>query len=307
MSRKARVDYPGAYHHIMSRGFKREALFEDDDDYKYYLNCIEEFKGDGYKILEYCLMPNHTHILMRTGEIPLQKILHSINIRYANYKSRKRGLPVPIFQGRPKSIVILGNQYLKVVSRYILRNPVKAGITQNLNEYKWCSYKYLNKIKEPGWYDNQEVLKLFGKNKLNAIKKYKEFVRLPLKADDKEYPLELYEGLAAGSKIIYEKVLKGINKFKRQENKSFTRKIDWAKRIRKIVKENKITIEEVRTCHSKKMIKIKRRIAYIMKVLNHQETYEILSFLGISRPALSRYLKEMKEEIKKGKIKIETI
>ena len=75
MVRQARIDFPGAIHHIMSRGFKRELLFEDSEDYKYYISCIEKFKGYGYKILEFTLMPNHTHLLLQTGEVKLQKIL----------------------------------------------------------------------------------------------------------------------------------------------------------------------------------------------------------------------------------------
>ena len=93
MARQPRFDYAGAYHHIMSRGFKRERIFDDAEDYEFYLDCLEYYKNYDYKVLEYSLMPNHTHIEMHTGEVRLQKILKSINTRYAIYKVRKRGLP----------------------------------------------------------------------------------------------------------------------------------------------------------------------------------------------------------------------
>ncbi len=64
MGRKACIDYPGAFHYIMSCGFKREILFDDVEDYKFYLSRFQEFKGYGYKILEYCLMLNYIYILL---------------------------------------------------------------------------------------------------------------------------------------------------------------------------------------------------------------------------------------------------
>jgi REP element-mobilizing transposase RayT len=302
MGRQARIDYPGAYHHIISRGFKRERIFEDEEDYKYYLECLTEFTEYEYKILEYALMPNHIHLLMQTAEIPLQKILKSINTRFAMYKVRKRGLPGPVFQGRPKSILITGEEHLKTVGRYILRNPKKAGLTEKLN-YKWSSYKLLTKVKTPEWYDNSVILSEFNKNKIKAIEEYKKFISQPLKSDDKEYPIEKFSGIAAGNKILFENILKKVNKNKRKNNEKYIRKIDWQKRIKNILKENKLTLEKIKNENTTEILEVKQKIAYILKKICHLETKIIMKYLSISQPTLSRYVKKIKTEIANGKIK----
>jgi len=252
MSRQARNSYPNCYYHIMSRGFKRELLFDDDDDYKYYIDCLEKYKNYNYKIIEYSLMPNHTHILLKTGDIPLQKILKSINTRYAIYKSRKRGLPGPIFQGRPKSILIIGEKHLKTVARYILRNPLKAKLIQNIKSYKWCSYKYLTNFVSPEWYDNKIIINSFNKNKKEAIKLYKEFILSKIKEDELDYPLECFSGIDAGTKVLYEKFLKKSFYNKRINKKTYTRKIKWNKRIEKIIFKYGNTIEKLILDQTKK-------------------------------------------------------
>jgi hypothetical protein len=216
---------------------------------------------------------------------------------------RKRGLPGPIFQGRPKSILIVGEEYLKTVARYILRNPVKAGLSENLN-YKWSSYKFLNKNKIPDWYDNSVILSGFNKNKLKAIKEYKEFIRKPLKADDKEYPLEKFAGIAGCNKKLYEKILKKVKKDKRKANKTYTRKIDWNKRIEKILKKSGKTINELQKTKIKNNVEIKRKIAYIMHELMLCESKEISEYLGISQSTLSSYIINIKERIQKNELKV---
>ena len=303
MPRQASIDYYGAYHHIMSRGFKRELLFDDKEDYIYYLECLDEFIDYGYKILEYSLMPNHIHLLLKTKDIRLQKILKSINTRYAMYKVRKRGLPGPIFQGRPKSILITGKAHLQVVARYIIRNPLKAGITKRLGEYRWSSYKYLNKIKIPDWYDNGEILKEFSKNRYEAIRMYKKYIRKPLKTDDKEYPLEIYSGIAAGSKVIYEKIIKMIGKEKRDYARKQLKESDSQKIIRNILKKNKMKLSDIIGNKKNSSIEIRSQIAYIMKEIFHKERYEVKEYLEISDSALSRYIKRVATQIRDGDIK----
>lgn len=302
MTRQARIDYPGAYHHIMKRGFKRELLFEEAEDYEYYLASLDRFKNYEFIVLEYCLMPNHIHLLIKTGpKVRVQKILKSVNTRYALYKSRKRGLPGPIFQGRPKSILVTDEGYLKILGRYILRNPVKAGITVRLSSYKWSSYNLMAKFKTPDWYDNSEITGIFSSDNHEGIKLYKEFIRKPLKEDEKEYPLELFSGIAAGSKEIYENILKLVKKDKRGKQKIYIRKIDWQKRIKHILAKEKLTIDDIKN-NKKKSIKLKQKISYIMKEIYHLDTQYIISYLSISQQTLSRYINQICEKIKNNKL-----
>gem|GEM_PF-5328362 len=289
----------------MSRGFKREAIFKDEGDYLYYLDCFDRFKDQGYKIIEYCLMPNHTHMLIQTGEeVRLQKILKSINTRYAVYKSKKRDFPGPVFQGRPKSILITGSEYLTTVARYILRNPVKAGLVNEINKYKWSSYKLLAKLKTPDWYDDSIVLGMFSSNQANAIKLYKDFIRKPLREDDKEYPLELFNRIAVGNKMIFEKILRKLKKDKR---KIGSREINGEKIISTILEENRLKIETIQDSNSKKVVEARRRIVYVMKEICHKESSEIMKYLKIRKSALSNYVNEIYRKIQKKDLKLEEI
>ena len=154
-----------------------------------------------------------------------------------------------------------------------MRNPAKAGIVERLNQYKWSSYNLMTKLNVPSWYDNVEVLKIFSEEKILAIKLYKEYISKPLKEyiskplkeDDKEYPLELFSGIAVGSKNIYEKILNKINKNKRSKDKQYLRKINWRKRIANILDKNNITMDDLRKKNSKKILKSSKKYLIFLK------------------------------------------
>jgi REP element-mobilizing transposase RayT/DNA-binding MarR family transcriptional regulator len=297
MARQARIDYPYAYHHIISRGFKREFLFEDSEDYLYYLNCLKKFKNYGYKILEYCLLPNEIHLLLKTGNrIRLQKILKSINTRYALYKSKKRGYSGPVFQGRPKSILIIDEKYLKIIARYILREPMKIGLVEELIFYEWNSYKLLTILEIPEWYDNSEILNSFSENKSDSFELYKRYINEPLKNDEKVYPLEIFNGIAGGTKLLYEIVKKKINNnLSVTKANSIKTENSWLNHINKILYDNKITIKELKLKNTHKHLIIKQKIAYILKEIYHLETKKIVEYLSISQSTLSRYIKKLQK------------
>ncbi len=296
MPRQARFDYESAFHHIMSRGFKREKIFDDEKDYKYYLDCLDYFKNYGYKVFEYCLMPNHTHIAMQTFKVRLQDILRSINTRYALYRSRRRRLPGPIFQGRPKSILIENTEQLKIVGRYILRNPKRAGLCKRLAGYKWSSYGLIGANDTPDWHDNSLILNEFSEEREEAINLYKKYIEKPQKVDERDYPLDVFGGIVAGSKEFYEKIIKKFGKDRRRKiTHNIPRKIDYERIIKEISIEEGIRFEDLLWRHDKKAIEIKQKIAYILKEMCHKKTAEIKKYLKISQPTLSRYVIEVKK------------
>ncbi len=158
MPRQPRFDYIGAFHHIMNRGYHGNIIFKSDDDFNYYLNCIENVKRFNFKIISYCIMSNHTHLLIQSGPVHLSRVMKSINSRFASwwmYKHQKRG---PIFQGRFKSILVENTKYIKLLSRYIHRNPLKANLCTTLGKYKWSSYKIMSQRYRPEWYDDTVLL-----------------------------------------------------------------------------------------------------------------------------------------------------
>lgn len=306
MARQARLDYEGAFQHIMSRGFKKEKLFHDEQDYKYYIDGIEFYKKNGYKILAYCLMPNHVHLLIKTGQVRLQHILKLLNNRYAQYKARKRGLPGPIFQGRPKSILIESAAQLKIVGHYILNNPVKAGLCKRAEEYPWCSYNLIGNSAAPDWFDDSIILAEFSNVRKDAITMYKNYINIQSPGNNSDYPLKLFRGNVAGSKEFYESILLKFKKDNRKQKSPIqeSRIIDINNIIDAKLKNAGITIEDIRTCKSHKVIGLKKELAYLLKELGHKESAEVRQYLGISESALSRYVLQIKKKIIAGDLKL---
>jgi putative transposase len=141
MSRKQRVWFPGAIYHITSRGNRKAAIFSDKYDHLKYLDILDETRGKYPFVLHtYCLMTNHTHLLLETIEHHPKDIMKMLNSRYAMYFNKRHDLTGHVFQGRYGSEMITSTKYLLEVSRYIHLNPVKANIVHSPKEYPWSSY-----------------------------------------------------------------------------------------------------------------------------------------------------------------------
>lgn len=180
MARPLRVEYPGAFYHVMHRGNAGEDIFISRRDrerfLEYLANTVERFE---IKIHTYCLMSNHYHLLVETPHPNLSQAIKWINVSYAAYFNRKRRRKGHLFQGRFKSILVDADEYLKHLSRYIHLNPLRAEIVNMLPEYKWSSYlAFIGKAKVHDWLETDWMLSLFGKKRKLAAKNYQAFVEM---------------------------------------------------------------------------------------------------------------------------------
>jgi len=157
MARQPRIEYPGAYYHVMSRGDRRERIFEDDEDRKGFLRVLEETCGRcGWQVVSWVLMGNHFHLQIHTPEPNLvtgmKWMLGTYTIRF----NRRHRLTGHLFQGRYKAIPIEEGDYLLRVSDYIHLNPVRAGLVDwekggdVLKGYLWSSYLEIAGYGKPG-------------------------------------------------------------------------------------------------------------------------------------------------------------
>ncbi len=147
MPRTARVLVDQGYYHIVTRGIDRRRLFRYKQDYELFLDIIATYlKRFKVHIMNYCLMPNHVHLLMKAelaSDLPL--FMKAILQVYAA-KFRKKYKSVGfVFQNRYKSRLIDNDVYLLECARYIERNPVRAKIVEDVAEYPWSSYHYYAK------------------------------------------------------------------------------------------------------------------------------------------------------------------
>jgi putative transposase len=143
MPRIARIIAPGYPHHITQRGNNRATVFFDDEDRQIYLKLLEGYADKNHiQICAWCLMNNHIHLLAVPGtESSLARGIGLTNQMYTQYLNRKLKQSGRIWQNRFFSCVVENEQYLWAVARYIERNPLKAGLAELVEEYRWSSAK----------------------------------------------------------------------------------------------------------------------------------------------------------------------
>jgi REP-associated tyrosine transposase len=201
MARQIRVEYPGAFYHVTSRGNERKSIFRSKQDREKFLEYLQSASERyGAIIHAYCLMDNHYHILIETPDGNLSRIMQHINGAYTTYYNVKRQRSGHLFQGRFKAVLVQMDEYAKELSRYIHLNPVRAKMVARPEEYAWSSYTYYaSEKKAPAWLNRSFILGYFGKKLITSQRKYKTFVERML---DKEYrnPLsDIHFSLVLGS------------------------------------------------------------------------------------------------------------
>ncbi len=176
MARRARLKADDAIFHIMCKSISEVDLFKEDEDKKKYLSLIKKYKElYKFKLYGYCLMDNHSHLLIDSNGADISKVMHCINFSYAMYFNRKYKREGPLFKGRFKSKIIENERYLKTVSLYVHNNPTDIAC------YKTCPEKYafsslgifVGKRRDSfSLVDYGFVMSLFGNTLESAIKNY---------------------------------------------------------------------------------------------------------------------------------------
>jgi putative transposase len=175
---RKRIEFPGACYHVVQRGNNKENIFRKVKDKESYLDNLTDLKSKyDFLLLGYALMDNHYHLLIRTGEDPLNKIIFRQNIYYSRYFNKAHNRSGHLYGDRYKASVVQDDQHLFAVLRYIHWNPVKAGICAAPEQYRWSSDKlYRNNIADP--VDIDFILNIISANRKNAILQYKRQMKI---------------------------------------------------------------------------------------------------------------------------------
>lgn len=147
MPRVARKDLNSPFLHVMVQGVNKEYIFKKDSYIKEYLKIINELKQNyNFTFIAYCIMNNHAHFLIYVEDInEFGKFMQKVNLKYSNMYNKKENRCGVLFRNRYKTEPITDIKYLKNCIKYIHENPVKAGIVQKNEDYKYSSYKdYMN-------------------------------------------------------------------------------------------------------------------------------------------------------------------
>ena len=165
MPRKARIDAPGALHHIIVRGIERRKIFYDDQDRNNFLERLGVVLTEtGAPCFAWALIPNHVHLLMRTGLTPIATVMQRLLTGYAvsfNHRHRRHG---HLFQNRYKSILCQEDLYLLELVRYIHLNPLRARLVKDLKDldkYPYCGHNVLMGKRKRDWQDADYILKFY--------------------------------------------------------------------------------------------------------------------------------------------------
>ncbi|CAB1059870.1 hypothetical protein D1BOALGB6SA_4635 [Olavius sp. associated proteobacterium Delta 1] len=180
MPRKARIDAPGALHHIIIRGIKRQRIFSDDQDRDNFVERLGDIVTETQTFcFAWALIPNHAHILLRTGHTPLATVMRRLLTGYAVSFNRRHRRHGHLFQNRYKSILCQEDTYLLELVRYIHLNPLRAKLVKSLSEsdnYPYSGHSALMKKVEREFQDTNYVVRLFGEKVSAARKAYRAYV-----------------------------------------------------------------------------------------------------------------------------------
>ncbi len=179
MPRLARLDSPGVLHHVMGRGIERKRIFNNDEDRMDFIDRLGSIAEDGgMDIYAWSLMPNHFHLLCKTGNWPLPSNMRRLLTGYVVNFNKRHKRHGHLFQNRYKSIVVQEEAYLKELVRYIHLNLLRSKLVKDLHELgrsPWSGHSALmGKVKWP-WQSCDYVLAYFGKRR-NQRNNYQKFV-----------------------------------------------------------------------------------------------------------------------------------
>ena len=182
MARRPRLLYPGAVYHVMSRGNRKAAIFEDDDDRRRFFETIETATYR-YKVLvnEACQMTNHYHLVLSTPRGNLSAFMQYLNGVFAQASNRRHGRTGHLFEARFRSIVVQRDSYLRRASRYVVRNPVRARMVTDPAAWEWSTFRATAGLEAPpAWLHTDWLRDAFGgASEKEAQDEYRRFVTEP--------------------------------------------------------------------------------------------------------------------------------
>jgi REP element-mobilizing transposase RayT len=180
MPRRTRIDAPGALHHVIVRGIERRVIFRDDRDRDDFLKRLSRLLSETEtSCYAWVLIPNHFHLLLRSGTFSLSTFMRRLLTGYAvsfNHRYKRHG---HLFQNRYKSILCQEEPYLLELVRYIHLNPIKAGLVKDLaglEAYPYCGHGVLMGRLKHTWQDVDFVLGHFGKERKTARNNYRTYI-----------------------------------------------------------------------------------------------------------------------------------
>jgi REP element-mobilizing transposase RayT len=179
MARELRVLFEGAIYHITNRGNEKREIFKDEKDRRVFLGLVRKTVAKyGWICYGYCLMDNHYHLLIETPKPNLSDGMKKINGEYSQYFNFRHARIGHLFQGRYKAVLVNKESHLLELCRYIVLNPVRAGLIKRPDDYEWTSYAATVGKKRKHFVERKWILDQFAENGKSATALYSDFVNV---------------------------------------------------------------------------------------------------------------------------------
>src|SRR5512137_282677 len=164
MARALRLELAGGLYHVTSRGDRREDIFLDDADRLAWLEVFAQTcKRFNWVCHAWCLMGNHYHIVIETIEGNLAQGMRHLNGVYTQTFNRTHQRVGHVFQGRYKAVIVEKDSYLLELARYVVLNPLRAGMVKDIADWQWSSYAAMLGIQPaPEWLQTDWILGQFS-------------------------------------------------------------------------------------------------------------------------------------------------
>lgn len=332
MPRKARIDAPGAVHHIMARGIERQKIFRNDDDRDEFLErlalILTETQTPCYA---WALIPNHFHLLLKTGSVPIATVMRRLLSGYAQSFNRRHRRHGHLFQNRYKSILCQEDTYLLELVRYIHLNPLRARLLpdlRQLNTHPYCGHGVLLGKRRNGFQDTKTVLKQFGGTIETARLSYRAYVKKGIakgrrpelnggglvrsaggwsavKMLRKSGLFQKADQRILGDGDFVERVLKHIDERLESTYELRMQGYDFDKIVQRVAELLDISAEEVTSAGKRRAVVKARSIAcyWAHRELGMSQT-ELARKFGVSQPAICAVVQKGQKSIQEHQFKL---
>jgi REP element-mobilizing transposase RayT len=296
MARRPRIEFAGAFYHVICRGNQRQRIFRDDQDRKKYLELLAKLKhAYRFHVHAYVLMENHVHLLLEAGDIPLSRVMQRLNSGYTQYFNWRHKLVGHLFQGRYKAILCDKDSYLVELSRYLHLNPVRAKMVKDPGDYLWSSYRcYLSGGSKQPWLETSGVLRQFSPTLGEAKKLYRKFVLEGMDEGHKEEYYDLLDGRFLGDRQFAQEV-----KSQAGDEEKVRLKIEPEALLKTACKVlGKRSTDVVGAGKDRERVGARELVCYVGRSCTELSVKAIAKVLGVDATCVSRSVARIEERLK---------
>ncbi len=270
----------------MLKGNNAQDIFQSEGDRIRFCQLMQEgVERFGHKILAFCLMSNHVHIVIQTNQKSISLVVQNIAFRYTRFWNWRHDAAGHLFQGRFKSILVGTGSYLNRLIRYIHLNPVRAGLVQKPIDYRWSSHTAYMFDGIDEWVDSDVVLRRFGVSHQRARQSFNSFVLEKLgKEDDIDFDCEVSDEII-DSEASIETVMDCIIKTKKPDG--LRGGLDDLLRI--VTAKYEIDIDTLKSSRaSRRITHVRSVLAHLVREWDDIALQELAEVLGRDASAMSK-------------------